>query len=212
MDVTVSNVLPTGVTFGSAVPSQGSCVLNGGQVLCDLGSIASASNAVITITVTGATPNILTNRATALVSPYDRDLSNNFASATGTITDYDGPLPFLLINSAEAVEGDSGLAHMVISMRLATAGRNEVSVYYATASGTATADTDFLPTAGVLVFPPGITNQTFSVPIRGDTVNEPDEFFLINFFNRLTQRSFTQKEAPLSETTTRCREKWIISN
>src|SRR6185436_12757186 len=72
--ITISNVLPSGVTFGSAVPSQGGCVLNGGQVLCNLGSVAPASNAVVTITATGVTPNVLTNRATALVIGNDPDL------------------------------------------------------------------------------------------------------------------------------------------
>jgi hypothetical protein len=55
-----------------------------------------------------------------------------------------------------------------------------VSLRYTTTSGSATADSDFVPDDGLIQFAPGVTNQDFWVLIYGDTVDEPDEFFLVN--------------------------------
>ncbi len=52
-----------------------------------------------------------------------------------------------------------------------------MSVHYATQSGTALAGQDFTAQAGDLVFPPGVTSQTVSVPIPGDALTEADESF-----------------------------------
>jgi hypothetical protein len=41
----------------------------------------------------------------------------------------------------------------------------------------ATSDMDYRITAGELVFPPGTTSQTVSVPVNGDTLVEPNEHF-----------------------------------
>lgn len=43
-----------------------------------------------------------------------------------------------------------------------------VSVDFTTANGTAQADTDYSPTQGTLIFPPGDTLRTFSIPISHD--------------------------------------------
>jgi uncharacterized repeat protein (TIGR01451 family) len=104
-------------------------------------------------------------------------------TATGTINDDGDAMPLLFIDSVEELEGDSSLRNASVSVRLTAASGREVSVAYATVDGTATVPTDYLSTSGAIVFPPGITNQSFSVSLRGDTVNEPDEFFLINLFD-----------------------------
>ncbi len=51
---------------------------------------------------------------------------------------------------------------------------------YSTADGTATAGSDYAATSGTLTFGPGETSKTFTVAIFSDSVNEPDETFLVS--------------------------------
>ena len=54
-----------------------------------------------------------------------------------------------------------------------------ISVGFATADGTAVAGTDYTATSGVLTFAPGVTVRTFTVPIRNDSLPEPDRTILL---------------------------------
>ena len=54
-----------------------------------------------------------------------------------------------------------------------------LTVQYATADGTALANTDFTSVSGQLVFLDGETRKTIHVPILADSESEPDEFFQI---------------------------------
>ncbi len=58
-----------------------------------------------------------------------------------------------------------------------------VSVNYATADGTATAGSDYTSTTGQLVFQPGQTSLSVTVPVAGDTSGEADETFFLNLSN-----------------------------
>ncbi len=49
-DVHVTDILPAGLTYVSAVPDQGSCALAAGTVTCDLGTMASSDVVQITLT------------------------------------------------------------------------------------------------------------------------------------------------------------------
>src|SRR6185503_2984210 len=49
---TVVDTLPTGMTYGTAVPSQGSCGLVVATLTCNLGAIADGAQATVTIPVT----------------------------------------------------------------------------------------------------------------------------------------------------------------
>jgi hypothetical protein len=55
-----------------------------------------------------------------------------------------------------------------------------VTVNYATASGTATAGSDFTATGGTLTFATGETSKTVSVNVLGDTTYEADETLYVN--------------------------------
>jgi hypothetical protein len=55
-----------------------------------------------------------------------------------------------------------------------------VTVNYATANGTATAGSDYNATSGTLTFAPGVTTQTITVQVRGDTTPEANETFAVN--------------------------------
>jgi hypothetical protein len=63
----------------------------------------------------------------------------------------------------------------LINVTLSTASVLTVTVNYATNNGTATAGSDYTPASGVLTFAPGVTSQTFPVPILDDLLDEPDE-------------------------------------
>ena len=54
-----------------------------------------------------------------------------------------------------------------------------MSVFAQTATGTATAPTDFTARSGVIDFAPGETQRMFAVEINGDTAVENDEFFVL---------------------------------
>ena len=59
-----------------------------------------------------------------------------------------------------------------------------MTVSYATADGTATAGSDYTATTGTLTFAPGSTPRRSAVAILGDTLNEPNETFLVNLSSR----------------------------
>ena len=67
-----------------------------------------------------------------------------------------------------------------------------VSVDYTTvdtgAAGVATANVDYLPTAGTLTFAPGETTKTITVDVLGDTIDEPDETFFVDLSNPANAR------------------------
>src|SRR5262249_14353800 len=68
-------------------------------------------------------------------------------------------------------------------VRLSPASGQEVTVDFATADGMASAGEDYIATNGFLTFLPGVTNQTVSVPVIGDLINESNETFFVNLSN-----------------------------
>jgi streptogramin lyase len=90
------------------------------------------------------------------------------------------PLPTLSINNVSQNEGNSGLTPFVFTVTLSAPSASTVTVAYATADGTATAGSDYNATSGTLTFNPGVTTQTITVNVIGDTIVEPDETFTVN--------------------------------
>ena len=92
-------------------------------------------------------------------------------TATGTIRDNDG-LPSLSIDDSSAAEG---AGTMQFTVKLAPASGRRVTVYYETEDGTAKThpESDYTKTEGELTFRPGgVLEQTISVPILQDAVDE----------------------------------------
>ncbi len=110
-----------------------------------------------------------------LSSPVNAELTR--AEATGTIVNDDTALAS--IADVRAEEGNSGVADVGFTVTLSTAGDLAVTVAYATADGTANAGTDYQAASGELMFAPGETEQTVSVPVLGDTTPETDETFTV---------------------------------
>jgi uncharacterized repeat protein (TIGR01451 family) len=80
--VVVTDTLPASLTFVSADASQGICDFSGGMVSCNLGSLASAASAVITLTVSPNSGGTVTNSVHISTNDNDTDPSNNSDSET----------------------------------------------------------------------------------------------------------------------------------
>jgi hypothetical protein len=60
---------------------------------------------------------------------------------------------------------------------------SNVTVFYATANGTASSSSDYEAKSGILTISAGQTSATITVRIRGDRTNEADESFYVNLTN-----------------------------
>jgi hypothetical protein len=82
------------------------------------------------------------------------------------------PLEYVVIEPA----APDDTTEVPVTVRLAAPMDDPVTVGYNTESqaGTATAGSDYQAASGTLSFAPGVTEQTFTVTILGDDVDEPD--------------------------------------
>ena len=114
-----------------------------------------------------------------LSSPSGATLEDD--TGAGTIADDDGgggggAVPTLTIaDAAPAAEG--GTAEFVVT--LSAASGQAVTVAFATADGTAKADSDYTRTTGTLRFEPGDTRRIVEVPVLDDEVLEQAENFSV---------------------------------
>ena len=95
------------------------------------------------------------------------------------------PAPTASINDVTVFEGDSGIVSAVFTISLSAASGQAVLVDLVTADGTAVAPGDYGSQSGTLVFAPGDTTLTFSVPVIGDTTPEPNENFTLELINAI---------------------------
>ena len=93
------------------------------------------------------------------------------ATATGTIEDDDRPL----VSVSDAGGPEGGSAAFEVTLDVAPAA--EVSAYYTTVDGTATAGADYTGRWGTLRFAAGETAKTVAVDLLEDEEEEPDETF-----------------------------------
>jgi len=76
-NVVVTDTLPTGATFGSATPEQGSCGEAAGVVTCNLGGISSGGSVNITIIITPTSVGTAVNTVSVAGTENDPDTNNN---------------------------------------------------------------------------------------------------------------------------------------
>jgi chitinase len=74
-------------------------------------------------------------------------------------------------------EGNSGTVSAAVVLTLSKASSDPVTVRYSTAPGTASADVDFVSSAGTVTFAPGETSKTVTLGVKGDATYEADEAF-----------------------------------
>ena len=88
--------------------------------------------------------------------------------------------PWVFIDDVSLTEGNSGTVNAIFTVSLNKASGLLVTVQYATADGTAVQPGDYTSASGMLTFNPGVTSQTVTVPVKGDTLDEDNETFYVN--------------------------------
>lgn len=91
------------------------------------------------------------------------------------------PLPSISINDVTVTEGHADTVNATFTVSLSAARSQAVTVSYVTANNTAISSEDYIPTSGTVTFPANsATPQTITVQVKGDTLVELDETFLVN--------------------------------
>ncbi len=141
-----------------------------------------------TLTFTNNTPQTVTTTVLGnTLNEPDKTFTFNLSQATGaliagrtstvTITNDDAQ-PSLSVNDVTVTEGNSGTSNAVFTVTLSAASGQTVTVVATVRGVTATAGSDFTAVGPfTLTFAPGVTTQTVTVPIVGDTIAEPTETF-----------------------------------
>jgi ELWxxDGT repeat protein len=92
-----------------------------------------------------------------------------------TITDEDTGT--LTVGNASVTEGDSGTVNATFTITLGVPFYRDFTVNYATSDLTATAGLDYVGKIGAVTFPEGTTQQTVTVLVNGDLLDENNETF-----------------------------------
>jgi predicted extracellular nuclease len=126
-----------------------------------------------------------------IVNEPDEIFSVNLTNAfNATIADPQGiatianddPVPAISINDVTVREPERGAttAPAVFTVRLSNPSQQTVLAHFATADGTAREASDYIATAGTLVFALGETTQTITVNVISNSRREPTETFFVN--------------------------------
>jgi hypothetical protein len=111
------------------------------------------------------------------------------AIATLTIHDSDSR-PSLIPGNLIVSDAGPGTTTAQFVVRLSNGSVETISVSYATADGTAKADSDYVATSGTLTFQPGEVEKSFPLQIKSDAFEEGHEQFSINFSNPVNVELF----------------------
>lgn len=87
--------------------------------------------------------------------------------------------PDMSITDALVTEGDTGFSKAVFDVTLSHDTSETVTVFYATADGTASAGDDYQAASGVLTVAAGQVSARITVLVNGDDVDEDDETFTV---------------------------------
>ncbi|TDO15140.1 aryl-phospho-beta-D-glucosidase BglC (GH1 family) [Mycobacterium sp. BK086] len=181
--VTLSKAATTPVTVGYSTAN--GTATAGADYTSTTGTLTfnpGVTSQTVTVKVTGDT-GVESNETftVALSNPSGATISRG--TATGTITNDDVAAPSILITDATVAEGNSGSSNATFTVTLSSASTTPVTVGYSTANGTATAGADYTSTTGTLTFNPGVTSQTVTVKVTGDTAVEAGETFTVALSN-----------------------------
>ena len=134
-------------------------------------------NGAVTVTITSGATHQVGDAAAATVLVTDNDETDGVETQTDIEEVEDDVTVSFAATRYEASEGDRVLDFAV---RLSTATLQEVTVQYATVTGTATAGMDYAARTGILTFPAATTERTIRVPIIDDNVVEEEETFTVS--------------------------------
>jgi hypothetical protein len=113
---------------------------------------------------------------TVVFSSIDAELV--FSTVTVTIFDNEsGQPPPVGIRVSPVVEGNDGATAARFNMHILRPYEFPITIEYNTVPGTAAADIDYQTTVGSVVIEPGETDVDVMVPVLGDRIEEPNEYF-----------------------------------
>ena len=118
----------------------------------------------VTITLSNARNAVFVGGATTL-------------TAVGVIED-DDDQPLVRIGDSSASEG-AAQGEMRFTVTLQPESGRVVTVRYGTGNVTATSGSDYTAADGILTFAPGVREQTVTIPIANDTLDEDEEQFTV---------------------------------
>jgi glucose/arabinose dehydrogenase len=128
-----------------------------------LGDVAAESDETFTVT---------------LSAPVNAAIGDGQAVGSIVNDDVAPPAPVLTIGNASITENNSGSRNLTFTVSLTPASATTVTVGYATAPQTATAEVDYTTRTGTLSFAAGVTSRSFTVPVIGDSLGELNETFV----------------------------------
>jgi uncharacterized repeat protein (TIGR01451 family) len=108
--VTLTDPLPTNVTFVSATPSTGTCIPST-AVTCNLGSLANGASATVTLVVQPTANGTVTNTASVTANESDPVTSNNSATVTTSVAPPD--LTITKTHSGSFTQGQTGATYTI---------------------------------------------------------------------------------------------------
>ena len=133
--------------------------------------VEPSSHETVTVTLSPSPP---CGAAGAVCTPDGRTFTSALA------TQIQGP-PGLTVADAQVQEGPN--ATLAFAVTLSRAPSGTVTVGYATADGTATADSDYTAASGTLTFAAGEISKTVSVPVLDDAHDEGSETLTLTLSN-----------------------------
>ncbi len=113
--VTVSDLLPPGVVFVSAGPSQGTC--SGSEtVSCDLGTLANGNSATVTVVVDPTTPGTIENSVGVAIDQIALDPMKITASTSTLVyaSDAEADLSVSIVDGVDPITAGQSLTYTVI--------------------------------------------------------------------------------------------------
>ncbi|MBK8596896.1 MAG: hypothetical protein IPN83_15160 [Holophagales bacterium] len=162
-------------TFDGSAFAPGDYVAGSGTVTFLPGVVAQT----VTVNVVGETTNESDETFTVgLSSPSNATIG--VGTGLGTILNDDAATPTFTIGNVTQAEGNAGTSSYVFTVTLSPAAAAAATVQAATSNGTATtADGDYVANTQTLNFAAGVTTQSFTVTVNGDTKFEPTEDFTV---------------------------------
>ncbi|HYY07619.1 MAG TPA: Calx-beta domain-containing protein, partial [Actinomycetota bacterium] len=95
------------------------------------------------------------------------------------------PIPQITITDVTVAEGNSGTTNATFTITASPHPKPccSLQVSWATANGTATTPADYTASSGVVTLSRTVGEQTVTVPVAGDTLDEANETFVVNLSN-----------------------------
>lgn len=166
-----TDTLPSNVAFAAWVTKPTDATYNNGSHTITWQGILTASKAIsftFVTTHTGSANETITN--TVAVDHPTGDVN---ASATTTV------LPLPTADLADTTVPEAG-GQATFTVTLSAPTRKSVSLRYSTGNGSAKAPGDFTTANNALLtIPPGVQQQTFTIPVINDDIDEDQEDFQV---------------------------------